>query len=240
MQKFIKKLMAMCFILLLVTGCTRAEENKPLVFESPITSTKAHYSGRKFNRNFSFDLSSNSEAAIKEKMTDHLIYEVELEDVVPEVEFDEDVIYDYFDFLSDNFYRIPVDKFDIRIRDTSYLRLDQYERGLDNVKIVTDDLKGIHLIGAITEGRDFFQGFSGNIHYGLARDKELSVFNQTFKYLVFRNFDNVNFEVGDVFIYEIPLLTVDELNPGVKYQDGKFEEYFSEDYVDYNTVIQFY
>ena len=113
MQKFIKRLMATCFILALVMGCNRVEENKPRVFESPITSTKAHYSGRKFNKDFSFDLSSNSEAVVKEKMTDHLVYEVELEDVVPEVEFSEDVIYDYFDFLSDNFYRIPVDKFDI-------------------------------------------------------------------------------------------------------------------------------
>ena len=51
MQKFIKKLLAICFILILVTGCTKAEE-KPIVFESPITSTKAHYSGRKFNKNF--------------------------------------------------------------------------------------------------------------------------------------------------------------------------------------------
>lgn len=240
MCRLLKIYLITLFIIIITTGCGKTHEDNSLVFESPITSTKAYYTGRKFNKDFSFDLSSNSKTVIKEVMTDHLIYKVEHKDVVPEVEFHENAISDYFDYLSGNLYRIPVDRYDIRIRDIAYLRIDEYEESMDNVRIITDELEGMSLIGAISEDGEFYQAFRGSLHYGLGRDKELSVFNKVFKYLIFRNFDNQNFEVGDVFIYEIPFFTVDELNPGVKYQDGRFEEFYSNDYVDYNTVIQYY
>lgn len=69
---------------------------------------------------------------------------------------------------------------------------------------------------------------------------ELSIFNQTFEDLIFINKENPDFTIGDIIVYNISPFTVNELKEGVKYQDGKFSEFFEKDYVDFNTVIQYY
>lgn len=66
--------------ILLLTACnvvnTTTPELETLIFPSPVTSTNEFITDESFTKDYSFDLSSNPEAAILETSTNHLVYDV--------------------------------------------------------------------------------------------------------------------------------------------------------------------
>lgn len=225
-----KNIIIFLFIFILIGCATNAKESEYLTSSEDLLRSESEIHTIEYN------LNSNTSDKILEKNKNFLEYNIEMEDV--EVLDNSDLDLSFIDNVN-KVYTLKEDNIDIRIRDVFFTRLSEDNEADDTITFVPDKLEGFKITGAVSDNDITFRSVEGHTFYG-DRDNPESVIGKTLDTLIYQNYDNNNFSEGDIVFVNIKDFEVKPLKDGIKYQDGKIEDYFETEYVDKRTVIQYY
>lgn len=225
-----KNIFIFLFLFILIGCSVNAKESEYLTSSEDLLRSESEIDTIEYN------LNSNTTDKILDKNKNFLEYKIEMEDVEELDNTDLDL-----SFINNinKIYKLKKENIDLRIRDVFFTRLSEDNVADDTISFVPDKLEGFKIAGAISDGGITFNSLEGHTFYG-ERENPESVIGKTIDTLIYQNYDNNDFVEGDIVLVNIEGFEVKPLKDGVKYQDGKIEEYFETEYVDKGIVIQYY